>query len=626
MAIENTMNIEDKYYKLLEEKYPTKQAICKEIINLNAILNLPKGTEHFMSDIHGEYEAFYHILNNCSGVIREKTRQIFGDSLSEEEQQELCTLIYYPKEKLEMLELEGKVNDDWYRMTLYQLIEFAKVLSSKYTRSKVRKALPKDFAYIIDELIHMQKDEDDNQVRYHEKIMDTILMVNSADAFLIALTDLIKRLAVDRLHIIGDIYDRGPHADKIIDLLMEHPSVDIQWGNHDILWMGAACGNPVCIALVIRNNIKYESMSILENEYGISLRRLITFAAKHYQNPNLVEAGFQAISVILFKLEGQLIHKHPEYEMEDRLLLERIDTKKWTIELQGKEYPLNTTDFPTVDWENPYELTKEEAHLVRQFQKEFQNSASLKRHVEFLYKAGSMYRIYNGNLLFHGCVPMDEYGNLDGVELEGRIYKGKAYLDKADSIARKAWLGNSYAVDFMWFLWGGYRSPLSGRRIRTFEQTYLTDEEIIIEDKNPYYSFYEEENKCNMILREFNLYAQNAHIINGHTPVRTTKGQLPIRAGGKLIVIDGGFCERYHEKTGIAGYTLIYNSHGMRLKAHHPFESVLSAITKNKDIESDSTTVEVEKTRLLVRDTDDGKLIMEDIADLTELLNRKYKS
>lgn len=617
------MNQKEKYLSLLSEKYPTKQSICREIINLNAILNLPKGTEHFMSDLHGEYEAFYHIVNNCSGVIREKVKMIFDDRLSPDEQGELCTLIYYPREKLELLERQGRISDDWYRMTLYQLIELARVLSSKYTRSKVRKALPADFAYIIDELIHVQKDEDDNQVLYHQKIMDTILILQNGDEFLIALTGLIKRLAVDHLHIIGDIYDRGPHADKIMDLLMEHHSVDIQWGNHDVLWMGAACGNPVCVALVVRNNIHYGSMSILENEYGISLRKLTAFASKFYPDTDITDASYQAISIILFKLEGQLIKRHPEYKMEDRLLLESINLADATIEIQGKKCQMVRNDFPTLDMGNPYELISEETDVIESLVADFINSTSLKRHMDFLYEKGSMYKIHNGNLLFHGCVPLDKEGNFDGIAFENTMYKGRAYLDFADMAVRKAREGDEQAKDFMWYLWAGIKSPLSGRHIKTFEKTYLDEEkytEETNEQRNPYYEYYSEERVCNMILREFDLYGEHSHIINGHTPVIKKEGQLPIRANGKLIVIDGGFSEKYHNTTGIAGYTLIYNSHGLRLKEHQPFDSVDAAIRRNVDIDSDSQIVEISSHRVMVKDADNGKEIAEEIADLMELL------
>ncbi len=612
---------EEKYLSLLVEKYPSRQSICREIINLNAILNLPKGTEHFMSDLHGEYEAFYHILNNCSGVIREKVNLLFGDMLTDQEQQEICTLIYYPGEKLEMLQKSEKLSQEWYRMTLNQLIEIAKLLSSKYTRSKVRKAMPKDFAYIIDELLHVQKDEDDNQVLYHKKIIDTILEIENADEFIIALSALIKQLAVDHLHIVGDIFDRGPYADKILDLLLKYHSLDIEWGNHDILWMGAAAGSEACIANVIRNNLKYENTEILESGYGISLRALTLFAVNMYPDITPMQAAMKAISIIMFKLEGAIIQRHPEYEMDDRMLLHRIEPEQGTVEIGGRKYPLNDTDFPTLKKENPYALTEEEQAVIEELKTAFLNSVRLQRHIQFLYKRGSMYRIYNENLLYHGCIPMDEAGNFEGMEIGRHIYQGKSYLDYADKVARRAYLEREQNdLDFMWYLWCGRKSPLSGRNVKTFERTFLQDHATWIEETNPYYRYHEDEKTCNMILREFGLYTPMSHIINGHTPVRTAKGEQPCRAGGKLLVIDGGFCKDYHKTTGIAGYTLIYNSHGLRIKAHQPFESVYRALRENKDIESESQQVETEKARVMVRDTDIGKSILEDIADLKRLL------
>lgn len=613
---------DEKYLKLLAEKYPSRQAVCREVINLNAILNLPKGTEHFMSDLHGEYEAFYHILNNCSGVIREKVSLLFGEILTDFEQQEICTLIYYPREKLDMLQKKTELSREWYRMILNQLVEIAKLLSSKYTRSKVRKAMPKDFAYIIDELLHVQKDEDDNQVLYHSKIIDTILDIDNADEFIIALSALIKQLAVDHLHIVGDIFDRGPYADKILDLLQKHHSLDIEWGNHDILWMGAAAGSMACIANVIRNNLKNHNTEILESGYGISLRSLALFAVNTYQNENPMDAAFKAISVILFKLEGDIIRNHPEYKMDDRMLLDKIDFGTGEAIIQDKRYKMNDMAFPTLEMEDVYALTEEEQAVMEELKTAFLNSVRLQAHISFLYEKGSMYRIYNGNLLYHGCIPMDEAGNFEGVQMEGETYQGKSYLDYADKTARRAFYNkhDKNARDFMWYLWSGRQSPLCGRNIKTFERTFIEDKEAWKEETNPYYRHYQEEKTCNMILREFGLYTDMSHIINGHTPVKTIEGEQPIRADGKLLVIDGGFCRNLHETTGIAGYTLIYNSHGLRIKAHQPFESVYQALRENKDIESDSNFVETEKMRVMVRDTDAGKKILEDISDLKKLL------
>ena len=618
---------DERYLELLAEKYPTEQAVSREIINLTAILSLPKGTEHFMSDLHGEYEAFCHILNNCSGVIREKVDLLFGETLSDFDREEICTLIYYPVEKLELVRKEGKNNEEWYRATLGKLIDIARLLSSKYTRSKVRKAMPKEYAYILDELIHVQKDEDDNQVVYHRNILDTLLELDNADEFIEVLAGLIKRLAVDHLHIVGDIFDRGACADRIIDLLMQYHSLDIEWGNHDILWMGAAAGSKACIATVVRNNLKYNNTKILENSYGISLRNLALFAEKIYPNEEPMKAALKAISVMLFKLEGQVILRNPDYNMTDKLLLHKVNVEKQTVEIDGTEYAIKEEAFPTVnfdsgDIEDVYQLSEEEEQVMEGLRMAFVNSIRLRQHIEFLYQKGSMYRIFNGNLLYHGCVPLDESGNLEGVAFGKKRYHGREYLDYAERIARWAWSKDARQKDrdFMWYLWCGRKSPLSGRNIKTFERTYVLDENTWFEQSNPYYKFYHEEKVCNMILHEFGLYSESSHIINGHTPVRTSKGEHPVRANGKLLVIDGGFCKSYHKTTGIAGYTLIFNSHGIRIKSHQPFQSVYAALTENKDIESKSELVETEKERLMVRDTDSGKKIKEDIDGLKMLL------
>ena len=618
---------DERYLELLAEKYPTEQAVSREIINLTAILSLPKGTEHFMSDLHGEYEAFCHILNNCSGVIREKVDLLFGETLSDFDREEICTLIYYPVEKLELVRKEGKNNEEWYRAILGELIDIARLLSSKYTRSKVRKAMPKEYAYILDELIHVQKDEDDNQVVYHRNILDTLLELDNADEFIEVLAGLIKRLAVDHLHIVGDIFDRGACADRIMDLLMQYHSLDIEWGNHDILWMGAAAGSKACIATVVRNNLKYNNTKILENSYGISLRNLALFAEKIYPNEEPMKAALKAISVMLFKLEGQVILRNPDYNMTDKLLLHKVNVEKQTVEIDGTEYAIKEEAFPTVnfdsgDMEDIYQLSEEEEQVMEGLRMAFVNSIRLRQHIDFLYQKGSMYRIFNGNLLYHGCVPLDESGNLEGVAFGKKRYHGREYLDYAERIARRAWSKDARQKDrdFMWYLWCGRKSPLSGRNIKTFERTYVLDENTWFEQSNPYYKFYHEEKICNMILHEFGLYSERSHIINGHTPVRTSKGEHPVRAEGKLRVIDGGFCKSYHKTTGIAGYTLIFNSHGIRIKSHQPFQSVYAALTENKDIESKSELVETEKERLMVRDTDSGKKIKEDIDGLKMLL------
>lgn len=616
------MRDRDIWMKLLKEKYPTKQAVCREIINLTAIINLPKGTEHFMSDIHGEYEAFLHIMNNCSGVIREKVRMLFSENLSVREQKEICTLIYYPREVMNRKRSLNELSEDWYRLMLNYLLEIAKTVSSKYTRSKVRKALPKEFGDIIDELLHFMPDEDDNQIRYHRQILDTIIGIENSEEFIIALAELIKRLAVDHLHIVGDIFDRGGDADKILDLLMEYHSLDIEWGNHDILWMGAACGNEASIATVVKNNIKYNNIQILESGYGISLRSLVLFAEQAYPNMDVMKAAQKALSVMLFKLEGQIIKRHPEYNMEDRLLLDKIDYETKTVVSENATYSLEDTDFPTVDKENPYELTEGEKRVIQDLKLSFLNSHRLQKHIDFLFEKGCMYKKFNENLLYHGCIPLDEQGNFDGIEIDGNIYMGKTYLDYAERIVRDVRKGEAgeQELDFMWYLWTGKKSPLCGRNIKTFERTFIQDKKAWKEPTDPYYKFYHTEKTCNMILREFGLFSPLSHIINGHTPVKTVEGEEPVRANGKLIVIDGGFSQAYHKTTGIAGYTLIYNSHGMRIKAHQPFESVEKVLEENKDIESTSTMFETEADRIMVGDTDEGKEIKEEIEMLKKLL------
>ncbi|MCI7789276.1 MAG: fructose-1,6-bisphosphatase [Lachnospiraceae bacterium] len=614
-----------KYLRLLSEKYPSIPSVCREIINLKAILNLPKGTEHFMSDLHGEYEAFSHILNNAAGVIKEKVDMIFVTRLSPRERQEICTLVYYPVEKLQRLKEQHVVTPYWYKITLKNLIELAKLLSSKYTRSKVRKALPEEFSYIIDELLHAQPDEDNNQYIYHEKIIDTIIDIGSADAFIEALAKLIKRLAVDHLHIVGDIFDRGSSADHIIELLMQYHSLDIEWGNHDILWMGAACGSEACIANVLRNNIKYNNIEILENAYAISLRSLTLFAEKTYPMLSPMKAALKAISVILFKLEGQIIMRHPEYEMVDRLLLDKMDLEKGSVRIGDKEYALNDTYFPTLQEGDRYLLTKEEEQVMKDLKSAFCNSQVLRTHVEFLYEKGSIYRCYNGNLLFHGCIPLDENGDFDGMKIGDRVYRGREYMDYAQRTARLAYFEqNESRLDFMWYLWCGKKSPLSGRNIKTFERTFIKDKTAWEEEKNPYYRFYQQEEVCARILNAFGLHSPMSHIINGHTPIKVADGESPVKANNRLVVIDGGFCKAYQKTTGIAGYTLIYNSHGMRLKAHQPFESIEKVLEENKDIESTSNFFEMEPERVMIKDTDNGKTILETIRDL-ELLLAAYR-
>lgn len=612
-----------KFLRLLSEKYPTRQQVCTEIINLQAILNLPKGTEHFMSDLHGEYEAFFHILNNSAGVIREKVDMAFEEVLTARERSSLCTLIYYPQEKLRRIREEGRNTEEWYRFVLQKLIDLAKLLSSKYTRSKVRKAMPSEYSYILDELLHAQPDEDNNQLVYHSKIIDTLLRLEEGDDFIIALSSLIKRLAVDHLHIVGDIFDRGERPDAILNMLMDHHSLDIEWGNHDILWMGAACGSQACIAAVVRNCLSYNNISVLEQGYGISLRPLVLFAEKMYDEEDPNKAAKKAISIILFKLEGQIIRRNPEYQMEDRLLLDKVDYENACIELDGKSYPLKEKHFPTVDRDDPYKLSQAEREIMDELEKLFLESEQLQRHVEFLYSHGSMYQVFNGNLLFHGCVPLDEDGALKAIHLEGRIYQGRSYMDYADMAARRAFFNEDPPqryLDFMWYLWCGSNSPLSGRVVKTFERTFIEDKSTWEEPKNPYYEYQSSEPVCRMLLREFGLYSENSHIINGHTPVHVNQGENPLRAHGRLIVIDGGFCKAYQKTTGIAGYTLIFNSHGMRLKSHQPFSGMEAALEENMDIDSESQQVVTFPKRVMVADTDTGERLKEQIADLEDLL------
>ena len=609
-----------KYLSLLAEKFPTRQAVCTEIINLAAIMNLPKGTEHFMSDIHGEYDAFLHIMNNCSGVIREKIEMIFADVLNDTEKRALRTLIYYPKEALQRLHDEGKISPKWYRETLRHMIEIARVLSSKYTRSKVRKAMPKEFGYIIDELLHALPDEDGNQLAYHERILDTIVGIQNGDEFIIALAALIKRLAVDHLHIVGDLFDRGADADKIIELLLDYPSLDIQWGNHDVLWMGAAAGNEACIANVVRNNVRYNNIRILESGYGISLRRLQLFAEKTYEGTP-AKAMVKAINVMMFKAEGELILRHPEFEMQDRLLLDKVDTEKGTVTIDGVEYAMNTMEFPTVDWSDPYRMTPEEREVMDDLKRSFCQSPQLRRHIEFLYAVGSVYLKMNDNLLFHGCVPLTEDGQMEEVNFFGQFLRGKSYFEFCEKAARLAYnTGEARYVDFMFYLWGGPKSPMCGRVVKTFERSYLDDKSSWKEPQDPYYLYLDSEATSRMILREFGLKSDLSHIINGHTPVHVSDGEIPIKAGGKLIVIDGGFSRAYHKTTGIAGYTLIYNSHGMRIKSHMPFESVERVLSENIDIESRANQFEIEPYRVMVGDSDIGKRLAAQIEDLNELL------
>ena len=615
-----------KYLRLLAKQYPNKASLFTEIINLRAILNLPKGTEHFISDLHGEYESVEQILNNCSGVIREKLHLLYGDKLSHAERGEICTLIYYPHEKLRRLHKAGVTTPQWYREMLGYLLDLAKLLSSKHTRMRVRRAVPEAFAFILDELMHAQRDEDDNQQVYHEKILETLIGIDSGDAFICALADMIKNLAVEFLHVVGDVYDRGPRPDSIMDLLMSHHAVDIEWGNHDILWMGAASGCDACIAAVVRNSIAYRNMAVLESGYGISLRPLTVFAEKTYSHLDPVEAATQAISVIMFKLEGQLLRRHPEYEMQDHLMLERISLDDHSISIDGVPYSLGRFRFPTVDPLAPYLLTEGEEEVVSELRQAFSESRRLRQHIAFLYDKGSMYRRFNGNLLFHGCIPMDEDGRFHVMRIDGRDVSGRALMDAADRMARRAFHKHDRdAQDFMWYLWCGAYSPLCGRKTTTFAHIYLRDiPAVLAEPRNPYYAHSQQEETCLRILDEFDL-PHTGHIINGHTPVKVSKGESPVKAGGRLFVIDGGFCRAIQKTTGIAGYTLISNSHGLRLMRHDPFTSIEKALERNSDIHTESQMVEWYEKRQFVADTDEGAQLRETIQDLEDLLEA-YRS
>ena len=608
-----------KYLGLLAEGFPNMEALYTEIMEQSAILSLPKGTEHFMSDIHGEYEAFCHIMNNCSGVIREKVNLWLGENMTGHEVSELCTLIYYPQAKLKLLHQQGITTPEWYRRQIDDLVQLVKMLSSKHSRMKVRKVTPPDWAFIIDELLHAQSDDDDNRLQYRRSIVDTMTETGSGDSLISALATLIKHLAVDRLHVLGDIFDRGPRADSIIDILMQHPSIDIEWGNHDVLWMGAAGGCETCIAGVVRNSLAYNNTEILERGYGIPLRALMLFAEKLYPDLDPTAAALNAITIIMFKLEGQLIRRNPDFGMEDRLLLHRIHDG--TVEIDGTVWPVKLLAMPTVKAEDPYALTEEEARLVHDLRDAFLQSYRLREHIAFLYRRGWLYRCFNGNLLLHGCVPLNEDGSLLKKRLAGKELSGRALMDHADQMARRAfYTGRQDALDFMWYLWCGTDSPLCGRKIKTFQRFFIADKAAWEEPRNPYYTWYNQEEACVRILREFGLEGADSRIINGHTPIRVIQGESPLKAGGRLVVIDGGFCRAYQKTTGIAGYTLISNSHGMRLMSHQPFTSLNEALRKDADIQSQSFEFARYSHRLLVRDTDNGRRRQEKVTDLKDLL------
>ncbi len=614
-----------EYLRLLAEKHPSEAAVCSELINLKSILALPKGTEHFISDLHGQYDAVCHILNNCSGVILEKTLALYSDTLGERGCRELCSIIYYPREAFTRLEARGELSDGRMSDIIRQMLPLAEMLSGKYTRSYVRKRMPQDYEFVLDELLHMQRDEDENQHRYHDAIISAIVSSGAARDLIAAISELIKSLAVDRLHVVGDIFDRGAQPERIVDLLMAHSNVDIQWGNHDILWMGAAAGSPACIAAVLRISLDYGNMSVLERGYGISLRPLTEFCEKCYGGAD-AKRYKHALSILGFKLEGQLISRHPGFEMDERLLLDKIDFSDFTVKLAGKRYALNTKDFPTLDPAHPYALTSDEEALIDEYVSAFRESLPLRRHMDYIFKNGSTYLCCNGNLLFHGCIPLTSEGGFARVRHEGQYYSGRALLDYCDRVVARAWAQrDESALDMMWYLWCGQNSPFSGRCFHTFELALIDDEETWVEPKNAYFDFWEDVDVIKMLLREFGLDPETGHIINGHTPVKAKLGESPVKAGGKLFIIDGGFCKAYQPKTGLAGYTLIYNSHGLRLKSHRPFSGVAAVLDENADMESDSVCVETFPRRRYIGDTDHGKKLSERIDALNSLLSA-YRS
>ncbi|HOG20736.1 MAG TPA: fructose-1,6-bisphosphatase [Salinivirgaceae bacterium] len=634
--------------KSLSQRYPTIQKASTEIINLSAILNLPKGTEHFISDIHGEYEAFTHIVNNASGVIKRKINDVFKDSLRQSEKSQLATLIYYPKEKLRHILRTEENPKEWYKITLHRLVEVCRNASGKYTRSKVRKMLPADFAYVIEELLH-EYDSDVNKSEYYNSILSAIIETGRADAFIYEICVLIRRLTIDRLHIVGDIYDRGPSPDVVIDTLMQYRDVDIQWGNHDVVWMGAALGSKACIASVIRMAARYDNLAIIEDNYGINLLPLATFAIDTYGDEEclpykpkvqtnysgsqelLVRRMHKAISIIQFKLDGQIIDNNPMFDMEHVKRMHRIDIEKGTVEIDGEIYPLKDTSFPTLDPKNPYKLTEEETTVIDRLQSAFLTSEKLRKHIQYLFDKGSMYLTYNSNLLVHGCIPLNEDGSLKEVKVLDKKLKGKALFDELEKIMRRAMananqgLPNSYELDYFWYLWQGPDSPLFGKRkMATFEMYLVEDKSTHEEEKNSYFKLRDDETVCNNILKEFGLNPEDSHIINGHTPVKFSRGENPVKANGKLIVIDGGMAKAYQPVTGIAGYTLIYNSYGLILVAHKSFESKKQAIEEEVDISTMQTILKRVASRKRVGDTDIGIELQKQIEDL-EFLLKAYR-
>lgn len=645
------MDNDKQYLKILSKQFTNVAMTATEIINLQSILSLPKGTEHFLSDIHGEHEQFAHVLKNGSGAVKRKIDDEFGNILSEKEKRDLATLIYYPEERISLIQRKKMVNsmDDWYLVMINRLIRVCKSSASKYTRSKVRKALPKDFAYVIEELITGRRDLGDQEAYFNE-IIKTVIRLGKAPDLIIALSKTISRFVIDHLHIVGDIYDRGPGSHICMDTLMHYHSVDIQWGNHDIVWMGAATGQLACIATVLRFSARYGNLDILEDGYGINLLPLFKFAIDTYKddpcecfrlhyregeydlaNAQMDRKMHKAIAIIQFKLEGQMIKKHPEFRMEDRLLLDKINIEKGTVTIDGKEYQLKDSNFPTLDPDDPYKLSVREEEVMEKLKAAFINCDKLQEHVRFLYRKGSLYKVYNNNLLYHGCVPLNDKGKFLEVELCGHKYKGKALYDELEKWLRKGYYAidpeeKQIGMDMLWYTWCHKNSPVFGKdKMATFERYFIEDKETHIELKNPYYTWYDKDETVTMILNEFGLNSSESRIINGHVPVETKKGELPIKCGGRLLVIDGGFSKAYQPKTGIAGYTLTYNSYGFLLAAHEPFESVEKAVETGSDIHSETVLVQHVERRKTVADTDTGKEIKETIKELEELLNAYRK-
>ena len=648
MIMNDNKKLDVRYLQLLAQSFPSVADASTEIINLQAILNLPKGTEHFLADLHGEYEAFQHVLKNASGNIKRKVGELFGTTLRETEKRELCTLIYYPEQKLELVKASEKDLDDWYHITIHHLVAVCRDVSSKYTRSKVRKSLPKDFSYIIQELLH-ERTEDSDKTAYVNVIIDTIINTGRADAFIIAIANVIQRLAIDQLHILGDIYDRGPGAHKILDLLQNYHHWDITWGNHDMLWMGAAAGNDACICSVIRISLRYANLATLEEGYGINMVPLATFAMDAYADDpctefrpilsgdaeNLNEKSIRltaqmhkAIAVMQFKLEAQLYEKHPEWKMQDRELFNFIDYEHGTIMLEGKIYSLRSCHFPTIDPANPCVLTDEEHELLQRLHHSFMVSEKLHKHIDMLLDHGCMYLVCNNNLLYHASIPLEEDGSLKKVEVyQGQPVAGKNLMETVGHLVRSAYQSDTnpverdYAIDYFFYLWCGPDSPLFDKsKMATFERYFIEDKETHAEHKGNYFKLRDDEKICEHIMDAFGVTGPNRHIINGHVPVKVGAGENPIKAGGKLMVIDGGFAQAYHKQTGIAGYTLVYHSRGFQLVQHEPFTSTEDAILRGTDIKSTTQIVEMSAHRMLVADTDKGVELRKQIDDLMELL------